>query len=218
MNILYLHGMGGGEDSRIPNVLNDFFKDHVYVSGDGTPHVLNVIIKTYDFDPEKAAVQISGWVKEFVPVLIMGESLGSIHAIRVKRIPHILVSPSLGAPTRLWIAGFIPGVKSLLSRMYKVKDGKRQKLHFKPAILRQYRKHYLQAVSNSVFKGGRDYFYAFFGVRDHYMKTGIVSVKKYEKLFGGTYSFYDGSHFMENEYLYSMLIPKILEVLSLREK
>ena len=85
--ILYIHGMGGGGDSRIPSILREC------LAAEG----LDVVVRTYDFDPEIAAGQIEVWVKELKPLLIIGESLGSIHAIRIKGLPHILISPSLNA-------------------------------------------------------------------------------------------------------------------------
>ena len=41
-NVLYIHGMGGGGDSRIPSILADV------LSADD----INVVVRTYDFDPE----------------------------------------------------------------------------------------------------------------------------------------------------------------------
>ena len=109
-NVLYIHGMGGGGDSRIPAILRDAFADKG----------VNVVVRTYDFDPEIASAQIGGWVNELVPSLIIGESLGAIHAIRIKGIPHILISPSLNAPVFLgylcWLA-LVPGVTQMLDRI-----------------------------------------------------------------------------------------------------
>ena len=42
-NILYIHGMGGGGDSRIPSILREALQDEAIV-----------IVRTYDFDPEIA--------------------------------------------------------------------------------------------------------------------------------------------------------------------
>ena len=49
VNVLYIHGMGGGSDSRIPSILRDAL----------APRGIAVICRTYDFDPEIAAAQIS---------------------------------------------------------------------------------------------------------------------------------------------------------------
>lgn len=204
--ILYIHGMGGGGDSRIPSVLRERFE----VEG------LNVVVRTYDFDPETAAVQIGSWVRELDPSLIIGESLGSIHAIRIKGLPHILISPSLNAPLYLglcsWLA-LIPGVTILFDHIYKPKEGDRQKLHFTYATLRKYLDHYREAMKNTTLAGSTDMFHAFIGTKDHYRRTGVVSLRAWKKHFGETYTIYDGTHFTEEEFIYSLIVPKILETL-----
>lgn len=201
---LYIHGMGGGGDSRIPSILNAaLLSENV-----------RVVVRTYDFDPEVASRQIEQWVKELSPKLVIGESLGSIHALRLKNIPHVLISPSLNAPLFFgylaWIA-FIPGVTLLMDRIYRPKEGDRQKLHFTCGALSKYLSHRQMALANSTRNGSCDLFYAFFGTRDHYRRSGIVSVRTWRKYFGETYTMYDGTHFTEEEYIYSLLIPKILE-------
>ena len=55
--ILYIHGMGGGGDSRIPRLLRERFA--------GTD--LRCIVRTYDFDPEIGHAQIASWVAELQP-------------------------------------------------------------------------------------------------------------------------------------------------------
>ena len=85
--ILYVHGMGGGADSRIPSILKDILGS-----------AIEVVIRTYDFDPEIAHAQISAWADEARPDLVIGESMGATHAIAVKGVPHLFVSPSLNAP------------------------------------------------------------------------------------------------------------------------
>ncbi len=206
VNVLYIHGMGGGGDSRIPSILNDSLRDRG----------INVVVRTYDFDPEKGAEQISSWLDEVKPQLIVGESLGSIHAIGIKGLPHILISPSLNAPlffSRLsWLA-LIPGVTWLLDRKFRPREGDRQKLHFTCEVMRRYGAHRKKAVSNSCRYGSRDYFHAFFGTFDHYRRTGIVSIRTWKKYFGDTYTVYEGSHFTEEEHIRSLVIPKMLEIL-----
>lgn len=207
-NVLYIHGMGGGGDSRIPSILRTAFES--------AGAEINVVVRTYDFDPEKAAEQISGWVDELRPKLIMGESLGSIHALRIKDIPHLLISPSLNAPLYLgylsWLA-LVPGVTWLLDRIYKPKEGDRQRLHFTYSTLKGYVAHRNIALANATLSGSPDFFHAFIGTRDHYRKSGIVSVRTWKKYFGETYTLYEGTHFTEEEYLYSLVIPKILEII-----
>ena len=202
INILYIHGMGGGGDSRIPSILRDTLKGEA-----------DVIVKTYDFNPETASVQIESWVNEYVPSIVIGESLGSLHALRIKNVHHVLVSPSLNAPlyfSRLaWLA-YIPGVTMLMDRIYKPKDGDRQKLHFTCSTMRKYAFHRKSALENSIKKGSRDTFHAFFGTHDHYRRSGIVSVRTWERYFGpDSYDMYEGTHFMEEEFIHEMLIPKI---------
>ena len=204
VNVLYIHGMGGGGDSRIPSILKDD------LAADG----INVVVRTYDFDPEAAAVQIAAWVDELKPRLIMGESLGCIHAIRIKGLPHLLVSPSLNAPLYLgylsWIA-LIPGISWLFGRIYKPKEGDRQALNFSFSLLRKYIAHRKAAMANTPANGSRDYFHAFIGTKDHYRRSGIVSIRTWKKHFGETYTLYAGTHFTEEEFIYSLVVPKIRE-------
>lgn len=206
--ILYIHGMGGGGDSRIPSIL----KEHFDKTGE-----CETVVRTYSFDPETAAGQIASWVEELKPSLIVGESLGSLNAIKIKGLPHILVSPSLNAPLYFGYLAFlalIPGVTWLLDTIYKPKAGDRQRLHFTFRTMRKYRSLRREALRNSPKAGGKDSFFAFFGTRDHYRRSGIVSIRTYRKHFGNSYSIYDGTHFMEEEYVRSMLIPRITETLS----
>ena len=212
--VLYIHGMGGGGDSRIPSILRDVFDRSE--SDSPQDRRVKIVVRTYDFDPEVAAEQIACWVDELKPDLVIGESLGSLQAIRITGIPHLFVSPSLNAPHylgRLAFLALIPGMTWMLDRIYKPREGDRQKLHFTFKVLRKYRKHRKIALMNSTRNGSRDFFYAFFGHQDHYRKSGIVSIKTWEKYFGKTYSMYDGTHFMEEEFVTSLLVPKIRKVL-----
>jgi hypothetical protein len=198
--------MGGGGDSRIPSILREAFK-----SDD-----INVTVRTYDFNPDVAAAEIESWVMELKPSLVIGESLGSIHAIRIKGIPHLLISPSLNGPLYLgylsWLT-FLPGMTWLFDRIYKPREGDRQRLHFTYDTLKRYIGHFKYAMANTTRAGSQDFFHAFFGTRDHYRRSGVVSVHKWKKQFGETYTVYDGTHFTEEEYIYSLVIPKIREVL-----
>ena len=92
--ILYIHGMGGGGDSRIPNHLKTLFP----------PSRVHVVIRTYDFDPEAGRAQIAAWVRDYRPDLVIGESLGAVQALRIQGIPHLFVSPSLGGAAVLYRA------------------------------------------------------------------------------------------------------------------
>ncbi|MBO8444419.1 MAG: hypothetical protein IAC23_01810 [Bacteroidetes bacterium] len=228
INVLYIHGMGGGGDSRIPSILKEHINPYiekcyagmadkgVAALETGCPHV-SVVVRTYSFDPEVAWGQISSWMEELKPVLVVGESLGSLNAIRIKGVPHILVSPSLNAPVYLGYLAFlalIPGVTQLFDRIYRPKDGDRQRLHFTFRTLRKYRRLRREALANSSRAGGRDAFFAFFGTHDHYRRSGIVSIRTWRKYFGpSTYRVYEGTHFMEEEFVLSLLMPKIVDSL-----
>ena len=206
IDIIYIHGMGGGGDSRIPSILRTALEGSA-----------DVIVRTYDFDPETAALQIASWVDEVKPILIVGESLGALHALRIKGIPHIFVSPSLNAALYFdklaWLA-LLPGVTRLLDRIYRPKEGDRQLLHFTFSTMRKFGAHRAAALENSPSHGSNDVFHAFFGTKDHYRRSGIVSVRTWEKYFGkGSYEMYEGTHFMEEEFIHEMLVPKIISFL-----
>ena len=202
VNVLYIHGMGGGADSRIPSILSEEL----------VSFGVNVVVRTYDFDPEIALVQISSWVKELHPELVVGESLGSLHALRIKGVPLLFVSPALNAPLyfrlQAWLT-LIPGVTAIYQRIYKPREGDRQQMKFVFSVLRKYKDHRRQAMlcESPV--------HAFFGTHDHYRKSGIVSVRTWKKRFGDTFSMYEGTHFMEEEHVRTMLVEKILEVLNI---
>lgn len=209
VNILYIHGMGGGGDSRIPAILRETLSEKG----------VNVVVRTYDFDPEIGSAQIEGWMKELEPSLVIGESMGSIHALRIKGVPHILISPSLNAPFvlgRLCWLSLIPGVTPLLDRIYRPKEGDRQKLHFTYDVLRKYVRHGKTALASSSLYGNDDFFFAFFGTRDHYRRTGIVSVKSWKKYFGENFMMYEGTHFTEEEHIFTKVIPMISNILDIR--
>ena len=202
-NLLYIHGMGGGGDSRIPSILQSV-----------TSTDINVVVRTYSFDPEVAHGQIQSWVDEIKPALIIGESLGSLHAIKIEGIPHLYVSPALNASLYFefmaWLC-LIPGVGRIFDKIYKPREGDRQVLRFRFSTLRKYLRHRKTALSVAMSTG---YHFAFFGTQDHYRKSGVVSVRTWEKYFGKSYKLYDGTHFMEEEFILLDLLPKIHEVLN----
>lgn len=209
-NVLYLHGMGGGGDSRIPSILTSA------LSG----RDVSVVVRTYDFDPEIAWLQIDSWVNELKPALIIGESLGSIHAIRISGIPHLLISPALNAPFylgRVFCAlSLIPGMTALLGRIYKPREGDRQHLTFRYSVLRKYVAHGKAAMKNTPSSGSQDHFHAFIGIHDHYRRTGVVSVRTWKKHFGDTFTLYEGSHFTEEEHIHALIVPYIENVLNVK--
>ena len=201
--ILYIHGMGGGSDSRIPSILSE-----------ALPY--KVVCRTYSFDPEEATWQITSWVEELKPSLVIGESLGSLHALRINGVPRLLISPALNAPLYLsglsWLT-IIPGVTWIFNRIYRPRPGDRQPLNFTFRTLRKYGRHRKEAMKASHRNGGSDAVHAFIGTRDHYLRTAIVSRRTYKKHFGATCTLYDGTHFTDEEYIRSLVIPKIRELL-----
>ena len=204
--ILYVHGMGGGRDSRIPSILKDLL-------GPG----YSIFIRTYDFDPELATSQLAAWSSEVKPDLVIGESMGAIHAIALKGYPHLFVSPSLNAPIffRVMAAiAWIPGVTKFFDWYYHPKAGDRQKLHFARKTLLKWPAVRRTALLNTPLNGSEDYFHAFFGTRDKFRRSGVVLVRTWRKYFGeGSWTIYEGSHFMEEEYIRTLLVPKILSLL-----
>lgn len=209
--VLYIHGMGGGGDSRIPRLLSEHFR--------GTD--IRVVVRTYSFNPEEGAAQIASWVEELHPGLIIGESLGAIQALRVGGLPHLFVSPSLGAPALLYklrvVSRFAIG-RWYLHRLFRPKEGDRQALLFTPEVLGKYPAHWeaAQAQARKDLAAGLPFF-AFFGTRDHYKKSGVVQLPLWREFFGDTYQEYEGTHFMEEEYVQSLLVPKIREMLALQK-
>ena len=195
--------MSGGLTSRIPSV----------ISQDLSKRDISVVVRTYDFNPEIARVQIASWVDELRPSLVIGESLGAVQAMRIKDVPHIYVSPALNAPLFLGYLApltLIPGMRPLFNRIYRPKYEGRQVPDFVFANLKPYLEHRRKALE----AGREGSHFAFFGERDHYRRSGIVSISSWEKHFGkDSWASYPGTHFMEEEYLHSMLIPKILEIL-----
>lgn len=209
--ILYIHGMGGGSDSRIPSILAECFS---VMKAEGEPMDVRVVCRTYSFDPEIAHEQISGWVQECRPSLVVGESLGSLHALRVYGLPIILVSPALNTPFYFklmsWLV-LIPGMSRLFGRIYKPREGDRQKLTFTRDVLKKYQYH--GKVALDFMKHSDAPLHAFIGLYDHYRRSGVVSVYKWYKTFGKNLTLYDGTHFMEEDYVIHLLAPKILEFL-----
>lgn len=203
--VLYIHGMSGGLTSRIPSILSQSL----------VSQGIDVVVRTYDFNPEIAAVQIASWVEELKPSLVIGESLGALQAMRIGGVPHIYVSPALNAPLFLGLLAplcFVPGMRRLLNRVYRPKYEGRQVPDFTWRNLRPYLKHHRIALEAAA----GDSHFAFFGNSDHYRRSGVVSVRSWDRHFGeGSRAMYAGTHFMEEEYIHSMLIPKIMEILDL---
>ena len=107
-----------------------------------------MVVRTYDFDPDTGHAQIAGWVRELNPDLVIGESLGAVQAMRIRGVPHLYVSPALGAPRFLcrtaWVTR-LPGGAALLHRIWPVKEGDRQPLRFEYGVMRKYKTHWEEA-------------------------------------------------------------------------
>lgn len=191
--------MKGGEDSRIPAILSQ-----------SLPEDFRVVTRIWDFEPEKGNALVHEWVKELKPALVIGESLGSIHALTISTIPILLVSPALNTPLYFHFFAplvLLPGMRILFNYIYRPSSERRQLVDFRYKTLRgwlRFRQEALNAPHLSVF--------AFFGTEDHYRRSGIVSIRAYRKHFGSNYALYKGSHYMEEQYLHSMLIPKIKSI------
>ena len=202
--------MGGGADSRIPSIL----REHFEAASDD----MEVVCRTYDFDPEIAHAQIQGWLEELNPSLVIGESLGSLHALRVRDLPLLFVSPALNVPFYFGLLSYlvrVPGVTRYFDNLFRPKEGDRQPLHFVSRTLEKYKAHGREALRTDGLEGR--YVQAYFGMHDHYRKSGVVSVRKWKRLFGESFRMYDGTHFMENEYVESMLIPDIYNLLKIKK-
>lgn len=201
--ILYIHGMGGGGDSRIPGILGDYFP--------------GLKVRTYDFRPDVAKEQIRSWIAELQPALLIGESLGANHALALHRhfpsLPIVLISPALNAPALFSILAFltlIPGVPALLDCVYRPRPGDRQQLHFDFKTLRAWGRLSKDVLADSPAAE----VYSFFGLRDHYRRSGIVSLHSWKKHFkADSYTLYDGTHFMEEEYVRGILVQKLRAIL-----
>lgn len=197
--LLYIHGMGGGEDSRIPSIL----RERLSASG------IDVIVHTYDFDPSVASAQTAAWFEKYSPDLVVGESLGFCHAMRLRGVPHIFVSPAVNAPEAfLLFSRFarLKPIRKFYEWRYKPSRPLRQQISFEPELLSRYDAFQFAKVADM-----DDYVYAFFGNKDAYRRTGIVSVRHWERIYGkSSYTIYNGTHFMEEEYIDSLLVPEIL--------
>ena len=177
-------------------------------------------------------------MEELHPQLILGESLGSIQALRVGGLPHLFVSPSLGAPPLLYklkgVCRFSLG-RWYMHHRFPVKEGDRQPLLFTPEVLSKYMKHWETAMEQvrkdkaaaracyekaleldprfdmALYNIGATWGY---GKEKDYAKARELMQRD---LFGDTYQEYEGTHFMEEEYVYSLLIPKLQEMLALQK-
>ena len=215
MNILYLHGMGGGRTSRMPRELKKQLSNMNFTK-DGKPCKLDVVCKTYDFDPEVATNQIAGWVETYHPVLVMAESMGAIHALGIQGIPHIYLSPALNYDHGVQMAQPLVALSSLFGHtITKQRRRGRQVIVGDPGLLAKFKpmiQSYKEAILSSPH---RDLSYAYFGTRDPYKLGGIVSIEEYRRLYGDSYEEFDGGHCLDVRHIPDKILPKIVEMLGL---
>ena len=115
-----------------------------------------------------------------------------------------------------WLT-YIPGVTRIFDRIYKPREGDRQILHFTKDVLCKYKDHAHAAYANVPSAGSDDIYYAFIGRRDHYRRTGVVSLRTWKKHFGETFSLYDGTHFTEEEHINALVLPWIYNMLNINK-
>ncbi|MBO7587520.1 MAG: hypothetical protein J6T13_10160 [Bacteroidales bacterium] len=215
LNILFLHGMGGGANSPVPRTLRQALSNKQFTK-DGEPCSLQVISETYDYDPEVATQQIARLKETYQPSLVISESMGAIHALGIQGIPHIYISPALNYDRATTIAGPFIALGNSLGFHYRTQRGaNRQQVRGDHELLARFRpmiQSYKEAVLSSQ---QRDPSFAFFGKSDEFKWLGIVSIEEYERLFGKTYEVHDGGHVFGTKNVRPKLIPKIVEMLGL---
>ena len=183
---------------------------------DGNPCSLQVICETYDFDPEVASEQIAQWRETYHPDLVIGESMGAIHALGIQGIPHIYISHALNYDRATTFAQPLIAISNSLGYHYRNQhSANRQEIRGDHELLAKFSpliKKYKEDILNSE---QRDSSFAFFGKEDKFILLGIVSIKEYERLFGASYEVHDGGHLFGVKNVKPKLIPKIVEMLDL---
>ena len=215
MNILFLHGMGGGQTTWMPKKLNQVLSKMNFTK-DGEPCTLHVICETYDFDPEVATQQIGQWVETYQPVMVISESMGAIHALGIQGIPHIYLSPALNYDRGVKIAMPLVAICEKMGIHYHKQRGRNNQLiHGDTKLLAKFQpmiESYKEAIRRNPHP---DTTYAYFGKKDEFRRAGIVSIKEYERLFGSSYETYEGGHVLDVSNAERVLVPKIVEMLGL---
>ena len=218
MNILFLHGMGGSGGSYIPRCLDKKLSKMHFITKDGEPCDLKVIRKTYNYDPDIATEQISKLVETKHPVLVIGESMGAIHALGIRGIPHIYLSPALNYDRGVDLFLPLAELGSKFGLIYqKQRSTRRQKIVGDPRLLAKF-KPMLEGYKQAILDNPRDPSYAYFGKNDPFKVKGIVSVEEYKRLYGDSgdnYEEFEGGHVLDVSRLDDTLVPKIVEMLGL---
>lgn len=190
--------MGGGVASRIPSILASCLPG------------VRVVIRTYDFDPAVAWPTILSWYEECRPDIVVGESMGANYALRLPSVPVVLVSPALGVPRIMSFfspLASLPFVAAALDRKYGRNEEGRQRIRFGRKVMSAWKDFVsLDEVTAKPF--------AFFGSRDTFRRSSVVSVRAFERRFGkDSYMVYEGTHFMEDNNVRNLLVPYILRTL-----
>ena len=213
MNILFLHGMGGGRTTKMPKKLNQVLSK-MNLTKDGEPCTLRVICETYDFDPDVATRQIGQWVETYQPVMVISESMGAIHALGIQGIPHIYLSPALNYDRGVKMAMPLVAIGEMMGFHYhKQRGANNQLIHGDTQVLAKFQP-MIQSYKEAIRRNPNpDTSYAYFGDRDEFKLAGIVSIKEYESLFGDSYEVYEGGHVLDVKHAKGVLVPKIAEML-----
>ena len=215
MNILFLHGMGGGGTTKMPKKLNQVLSK-MNLTKDGEPCTLRVICETYDFDPDVATRQIGQWVETYQPVMVISESMGAIHALGIQGMPHIYLSPALNYDRGVRMAMPLVAIGEMMGIYYNKQRGRNNQLiHGDTQLLARFQP-MIQSYKEAIRRNPNpDASYAYFGNKDEFRRAGIVSIKEYKSLFGNSYEVYEGRHVLDVSNAETVLVPKIAEMLGL---
>ena len=215
MNILFLHGMGGGRTTKMPKKLNQVLSK-MNLTKDGEPCTLRVICETYDFDPDVATRQIGQWVETYQPVMVISESMGAIHALGIQGMPHIYLSPALNYDRGVRMAMPLVAIGEMMGIYYNKQRGRNNQLiHGDTQLLARFQP-MIQSYKEAIRRNPNpDASYAYFGNKDEFRRAGIVSIKEYKSLFGNSYEVYEGRHVLDVSNAETVLVPKIAEMLGL---
>jgi len=188
LNILYVHGMGGGEDSYGPGVLRELLESRDWEQ-DGVPCKVRMTLRTYSFDPEEARRQLKAWNEEVSPDLIIGESLGCCHAMMLGGAPHLFLSPGINAFRTLYLLSFPARMKWFREWVHGMliheKSGRRQPVSLEPSLLAKYKGLRNEAIRIFKQNAPDEKPTALIGRQDKFRILGVgVSAHRWKKLFG----------------------------------
>ena len=134
--IVYVHGLGGGGDSRIPGILAER-----YAARKEAPDNVRIVCRTYDFDPDRAAAMLEKLVQEEGPDLIIGVSTHNrdeLLAAQRDGCSYLNIGPIFPTGTKSWpmnplgtdmLTKLIPEVSVPFSVMGGIKISHLKQLH-----------------------------------------------------------------------------------------